>query len=45
MTKSKLKEYLIKTVGPNYINYPECVKFNLKMLSYSQKFSKKSLDK
>jgi len=45
MTNSKLKEYLLRTVGPNYCNYPACVEFNLKMLHYLQKYTKKSIDK
>ena len=34
MTDDELKEYIIKTVGPSYNNYPVCVEWNLKDLHY-----------
>ena len=34
MTDDELKEYITKTVGPNYNNYPACVEWNLKVLHY-----------
>jgi len=37
MTKSELKEYILETFGPSYINYPDCVEWNLKVLHYLQK--------
>ena len=37
MTNEELKEYILRTVGPNYNNYPACVEFNLRMLHYLQK--------
>jgi len=43
ITDKELKEYLIKHVGPDYMNYPRTVEWYLKLLHYSK--SKKTLDK
>ena len=43
MTDDQLKEYIIKTVGSSYNNYPECVEWNLKVLHYLENSPLKKL--
>ncbi len=43
ITDEELEEYLLTHVGPDYVNYPACVEFQLKLLHYIKR--KKTLDK
>ena len=43
MTDDELKEYITKTVGSNYNNYPVCVEWNLKVLHYLENMPLKKL--
>ena len=47
ISDEELKEHLIKTVGPDYMNYPKTAEWNLKALAYRLKVRKKKkpLDK
>ena len=47
ISDKELKEHLIKTVGPDYMNYPKTAEWNLKALAYRLKVrkNKKPLDK
>ena len=44
MTDDELKEYITKTVGPNYNNYPACVEWNLKVMAYMEKLQTEKTD-
>ena len=41
-----MKERLIQLLGPNYLNYPQCVEWNIKVMKYLDKRKKaKALEK
>ena len=36
MSDKEIHEYLVEKIGTNYHNYPECVKYYLRLLNYKQ---------
>ena len=32
-----MKERLVQLLGPNYLNYPQCVEWNIKVMKYLEK--------
>ena len=46
MEWKEVKERLIQLLGPNYLNYPQCVEWNIKVMRYLDKRKKsKALEK
>ena len=37
MEWEKVEKNLIRLLGPNYLNYPKCVEWNIKVMKYLEK--------
>jgi len=37
MEWKEVEENLIRLLGPNYVNYPDCVEWNIKIMKYLDK--------
>jgi hypothetical protein len=44
MEWKEVEETLMRLLGPNYVNYPQCVEWNIKIMKYREKKKVEKID-